>query len=1048
MKLIKNPLGLSILFILFAVGRPSALRSQEQQTAKVTNLYIMADNTPEILKSSDVIINFDQKDFAFTYLSPETENIQIPYIELQFWDGFFLFDSFQFAEKRIHTKEYLAVYHKFQDRLKQMESQDKKTNKKNSENSLFIKDFNSKCAIAFRSFFKYPNQKELPKLNQCFIFCFDNASAKKSFNDLFIQKYTNAIKSKKNLLDVQLYQKGQQILLQFYDPLLSKEYLKNPPVLYTSFQQDGMVLQKHKTDTSQVLFSFRYDQIIDCNGVDINKFRDKLPPEVDKVYKSRECCVGLEVAWDSKPLVDMFCSLYRTQYKCEVDAKLFRASMFRSCITTHVNNLYDLFIKNGKNLDINYDLMELIPKMKIYNIARQIKEWTIEPFIYDDKELKRQINEMKPYLNAAVEGTKRSIALDYTKKNGNEGNKKGELDRIQQIFEKKAAQGSIKDTDSQLFNANVRDITNDYKSKSGEPKKFEDLHPENPNNYYTGKYDNSPKKDATKLKEELTDAIKQDILNKRKIKEESSTSSTPNQKRPQNYAMNNNGNMNNKFPKPNQQNIGNMSDQPFPGNNNNNQNYPQNYEPTGNSINDNAQGSETSVGGFNAQVNEQGRENSQVNGQMNSQGIEKVGYSEQSSNQGYNDQGNLNNQGNFQGPQENGQSNYNSQGSNPSIQGDYSNSQGNYQNNNVGNEQVPYNTQSSTNQGFNGQVGNDQSNIVQSETNQGQTFSPQSQGNFNQFNGMNSNSASSQSYNEKNVPYMSQPPNSPIAQDSAIAQREPENESGSQNQSIPQSFNRNHPQVNGQSNNENGNQNSNNPQTDENENENQNMNNPQFNGNQNMNNPEVDENGNQIINNPVINGNNVNQSPNNSGLDENENQNMNNPQINGNNNNLNQNTDTPQPNGNGNNVNQPSNNNFLSQRKRRRQESLTPRVCEQELSTEHWSPIKFDNNGVLLSPLGRRLPVTLYKDGTTLVGPTGHVLPYSLSEDKRHFIDSDCQIVRVTEDCNGRKRPWLTMGTNGQLIGADGKVLIEENLLPEERANNPKKVNSLIIFSR
>ena len=141
MKLIKNPLGLSILFILFAVGRPSALRSQEQQTAKVTNLHIMADNTPEILKINDVIINFDQKDFAFTYLSPETENIQIPYIELQFWDGFFLFDSFQLAEKRIHTKEYLAVYHKFQDRLKQMESQDKKTNKKNSEKNENLKYF-------------------------------------------------------------------------------------------------------------------------------------------------------------------------------------------------------------------------------------------------------------------------------------------------------------------------------------------------------------------------------------------------------------------------------------------------------------------------------------------------------------------------------------------------------------------------------------------------------------------------------------------------------------------------------------------------------------------------------------------------------------------------------------------------------------------------------------------------------------------------------------------------------------------------------------------
>ena len=630
---------------------------------KLSNVFIISDsNYDAIFNEKDIEIQLDVKNFTLSNI-----NTTIPYNELLFWDGFTLFDSFKRVNERVHTIEYMKIYRHFKPVL-----------------SKYLNNTKEFCAVTFRSFFPNRNIRKLPKSHQSFALCFSTNETKNEFVSAFIKKYTSYINNKKNLLDMQLYAQNQHILLQFYDPLLSDEIKRNPPNLYTSFQRDGMVLQQSETDASKVLFSFRYDQILNCNGVEIDKFRDSLGEEVDKAYRNRECCVGLEVAWGKRPLIDMFCSLYYTRHKCQTDIKIFRASMFRACIATHVGKLYDVFVKNGRTLKgVDFSKYGVIERMKLANMAKQIKEWEIEEYIYDDEKLKREIREIKPEIEEVIKGVGKEFEKEMRNNKGNirGGNiMKNELDPIERLIMKNSEKDGNKGID--ISNENMKDIIKDYQLN------------------YKGK-DN-------------------DVDNK---------------------------------------------------NNKDNKDYKE-------------------YGKSNKDKDKYNSDNRGDNNKDKSEGRKDNKYKK------------------------------------------------------------------------------NKASFLKNKPNKNNSGDSQSNSNYN--NHYNSHSKKAK-YNKH----------------------------------------------------------------------------------------------------------------------------------------------------------------------KKHQSTLASSPCESEYSNEEWGPIRFAKDGItLISPSGLLLPVKVFKDGTTLLGPTGHVLPYSLSEDRKHFIGPNCQKIKSTYDSNGRKRPWLTIGDKGQLIGADGKILIEENRYPNDKISN------------
>ena len=676
----KPTIVLLFLCCAFVINKDSV----DKEAFNLSNVFIISDSDyNRVFNEKNIQIQLDVKNFTLSNL-----NTTIPYNELLFWDGFTLFDSFKRVNERVHTIEYMRIYRHFKPVL-----------------SKYLNETKEFCAVTFRSFFPNRNIRKLPKSHQSFVLCFSTNETKNEFVSAFIKKYTYYINNKKNLLDMQLYAQNQHILLQFYDPLLSDEIKRKPPHLYTSFQRDGMVLQQSETDASKVLFSFRYDQILNCNGVEIDKFRDSLGEEVDKAYRNRECCVGLEVAWGKKPLIDMFCSLYNTRHKCQTDIKIFRASMFRACIATHVDKLYDVFVKNGRTLKgVDFSKFGVIERMKLANMAKQIKEWEIGEYIYDDEKLKKEIREIKPEIEEVIKGVGKVFEMEM--RSGRNGNIRGgntmknEMDPIERLIKGNSEKDGNKGID--MNNENIKDMIKDYQQN------------------YKGK---DKDKNNNKDKDKKNNKDKDKKNNKDKDIDK--------------YKSDNKGN-NNKY----------------------------------------------TYSSKNKSNDKKLKDKSEVkNDSKYKKG--KASFLKNKSNNDNSDQSQSN-------------SNYNK---------DY-----NYHSN---------------------------------------------QSQYNKHKKHQSTLASSSS------------------------------------------------------------------------------------------------------------------------------------------------------------------------------------PCESEYSTEEWGPIRFAKDGItLISPSGLLLPVKLFKDGTTLLGPTGHVLPYSLSEDRKYFIGPNCERIKSTYDSNGRKRPWLTLGDNDQLIGADGKILYEENRYPNDKISN------------
>ena len=463
---------------------PHFLQSDISTKFTVDNLFIINENpnSPQLSFLNCSII-FSQKQILIE--TTNNNKISIPHKEFLFWDGFSIFDSFNHAESIINTNEYKQIFSKFKPLLIQNSlSYNKQT-------------YNDNCALSFREFFLDQNQPTFPKTNQAFVFCIVSPDSKLSFIKTFKEKYTYYILNKENLLDMQLFSQSQHVLLKVYDPLLESSELENPPLLYTSFQHDGIIMQKNPSlDPTNISFSFRYDQIIDCNGVkDKDKFYNALPPLIKQNYPKKECCIGLEVEWQNKGEVDMFCSIFPFGNKCEVDIKIFRASLFRQCIKSRVDYLYDVYVKNNKSFkNVNYEQMEIIEKMKLIIMAKQIKEWEIEMFIYDDMDLKNKIRELKMKVDDGILKISKSIAVNVEnrEKEGTHTKKGTENDN--------KIDGKISNGTGEWLD-NAEGIMESYIKEYGEPKDKE-----NSNNAKNNKSDKDKDLSNGDLKENLNNS--------------------------------------------------------------------------------------------------------------------------------------------------------------------------------------------------------------------------------------------------------------------------------------------------------------------------------------------------------------------------------------------------------------------------------------------------------------------------------------------------------------------------------------------------------------
>ena len=319
----------------------------------------------------------------------------------------------QFNE--IHTQNYKDIYNKLKPKIDNLIS---------LKTTDFFQEF---CILAFRKKLMIEGDYSSAKINTAVIMCLkpdETEQIIKRFKTEFLNFLTNSIDQSDELLALQQFQENQPLQVQFYDPALD---LSSPsadlPNFYTSFSDQGLVLSTTESkDPSNVKFSFRYDQIINCRGMEPKIVKDSLDKTVATKFKSNECCIAYSVDWSLKPLNDMFCSLYKRSQRCKLDIKIFQATMYGHCLKYNIKKLENYLKETNGNLriaklafTIRAQMIEIVKEIIKYDLTKYLtKSSFIYKFILEEKVKAK--NDLYGLLKGLEDQLK--MKIDYMNPNG------------------------------------------------------------------------------------------------------------------------------------------------------------------------------------------------------------------------------------------------------------------------------------------------------------------------------------------------------------------------------------------------------------------------------------------------------------------------------------------------------------------------------------------------------------------------------------------------------------------------------------------------------
>jgi len=224
--------------------------------------------------------------------------------------------------------------------------------------------------------------KELGKIHLAFIICFKketNAQILYTFKKYICENYAQALLNTKNNYKLQHYNLNQNILLQFYEHHISiqdvKKYnLQAPalPSLWTSLTKQGLIMNKENNfSPKSISYSFRYDQIIKCNGYHPQLLKSHLEAKMQSYFKNDSCCVSYVVDSLTYCNGNMFCSKKTEKWRCNSEIQIFKATVYTECMQAHIEELSKLVEKYKGNL-LNVKGMNFLQKVKHLYTLKEI----------------------------------------------------------------------------------------------------------------------------------------------------------------------------------------------------------------------------------------------------------------------------------------------------------------------------------------------------------------------------------------------------------------------------------------------------------------------------------------------------------------------------------------------------------------------------------------------------------------------------------------------------------------------------------------------------
>merc|ERR1712032_199444 len=127
-------------------------------------------------------------------------------------------------------------------------------------------------------------------------------------------------------------------------------------------------------------YSFRYEQIMNCQGTNNQDLQTKLKETFNDKSIIPDCCVSYEINWKGEQREDIFCSTNLNQIRCKADIEIFKKTIMDKCISAGVKGFFknlseyefdmEHYLAKATNLNKlkNYRTLKFLDDLKILNI--------------------------------------------------------------------------------------------------------------------------------------------------------------------------------------------------------------------------------------------------------------------------------------------------------------------------------------------------------------------------------------------------------------------------------------------------------------------------------------------------------------------------------------------------------------------------------------------------------------------------------------------------------------------------------------------------------
>jgi len=97
--------------------------------------------------------------------------------------------------------------------------------------------------------------------------------------------------------------------------------------------------------------------MINCVGEPLNPQNlQDIPNSVHKAFKYPKCCWVYVINWNGRNMKDVTCANSSTEYVCQINLKIFKATLYRHCFQASLKVASDALKKDGFSLKCTYTI--------------------------------------------------------------------------------------------------------------------------------------------------------------------------------------------------------------------------------------------------------------------------------------------------------------------------------------------------------------------------------------------------------------------------------------------------------------------------------------------------------------------------------------------------------------------------------------------------------------------------------------------------------------------------------------------------------------------